>query len=249
MKVTSIKTHKITSKDTDLLSVLDQYVPAMAEGSILAIASKIVAFCEGRIVKVGKRPKHELVREEAQYYIDTPNTYNITLAIKDNILIASSGIDESNADDHYILWPKNSQDTANKVRESLRQKFDLKKVGVIIVDSRTTVLRWGTTGVALAISGFKPLKDYIGQNDIFGRPLQYTKASIMDGLAAAAVMVMGEGDEQTPLAMIDDLTGVVEFVNHNPTPEELKEIYIDIDTDIYAPLLKSVAWKKGKNRG
>ena len=47
----------------------------------------------------------------------------------------------------------------------------LKKVGVIITDSKTTPLRWGTSGVAISYSGFSPLKNYIGSPDIFGKEM------------------------------------------------------------------------------
>jgi F420-0:gamma-glutamyl ligase len=65
----------------------------------------------------------------------------------------------------------------------------------------------------------------------------------MDALAAASVFEMGEGAEQTPLAVITDLNKV-EFQDRNPTQEELDFLKIDIEDDLYAPLLKSVEWKK-----
>lgn len=248
MKVDPIKTHKITPElDSSLTAILDRYIPALEEHSIVVIASKIVAICEGRVASANA-DKEELIKKEADFYLDEPNTYNIMLAIKDNILIASAGIDESNADNNYILWPLDAQKSANRTRDHLKKKFALTNLGVIIADSRTTILRWGTTGVGIAYAGFKPLRDYIGKKDIFGRPLQHTQASILDGLASAAVVVMGEGSEQTPLALITELKETVEFVDHNPTPEELRSIAIDKESDIYAPLLRSATWKRGEGK-
>jgi F420-0:gamma-glutamyl ligase len=69
-----------------------------------------------------------------------------------------------------------------------------------------------------------------------------TRVHVADALAAAAVLLMGEGDEQTPLAVINDIP-FVEFQARNPTVEELQELQIALDDDLYAPLLKSVNWQ------
>jgi len=66
----------------------------------------------------------------------------------------------------------------------------------------------------------------------------------MDGLAAAAVLVMGESNEQTPLAVIEDMP-FVKFQARDPSKKELEELKITIQEDLYAPLLKAVKWKKG----
>jgi F420-0:gamma-glutamyl ligase len=160
------------------------------------------------------------------------------------MLAATAGIDESNGNGYYILWPKDPQNTVNTVREYLKKRFHLKKVGVIITDSKTSPLRWGVTSIALAYTGFKPLKDYIGKKDIFERKFEFEKLSIIDSLAGAAAVVMGEGAEQTPLAVITDLP-FVEFQDRNPMAKELKSLKISIGEDLYGPFLKNVKWKKG----
>jgi len=248
MKITAIKTEKVTSGQRDLLKVIDNSVRTLEEGSILVITSKIVAITEGRVIAKDENLKEELIHQEADYYLPrSSNQYAVTLTIKNNILIPTAGIDESNIDGHYVLWPQNPQETANQVRQQLRTKHRLTKLGVIITDSKTTPLRRGTTGIALAHSGFLPLKNYIGQPDIFGTPMKMTQASIVDGLAAAAVLAMGEGDEQTPLAIIKEID-LIQFQESNPTPTELKELQIDLEDDLYAPLLGSVTWLKGGKR-
>ncbi len=245
MRITAIKTHKITGKDTNLYTILDTYLPKVSEKSIVVVTSKIIAVAEGRTVKIGDIDKEELVKQEAEYFLPPDPKYHFSLTIKNGLLIPSSGIDESNGNGDYVLWPRDPQKWANDIRVHLVEKFNLKHVGVIITDSKTTPLRWGVTGAAIAYSGFLPLNNKIGTPDIFGRKLQATQVNIMDGLAAGAVVVMGETDEQTPLAVIEDVP-FVEFVDRNPTDEELKKLKIAIEDDLYAPLLKSVAWEKGK---
>jgi dihydrofolate synthase / folylpolyglutamate synthase len=57
-------------------------------------------------------------------------------------------------------------------------------------------------------------------------------------------MVMGEGGQQTPIALITDVPFVT-FTGRDPTPEELQALIIDPKDDIYAPFLTAVDWQKG----
>jgi putative folate metabolism gamma-glutamate ligase len=243
MNITTVKTEKITSNKIPLTGILDNVILTFNERSILVITSKIVSLCEGRVVKIGEKSKNDLITEEADYSLPTEKKYDITITIKNNILIPSSGIDESNGNGYYILWPENPQQTANAIRKYVCDRFSVKFAGVIITDSKTTPLRWGTTGISIAHSGFKALNNYIGTPDIFGRKLKYTKANIADGLASSAVVTMGEGNEQTPLAVISDIP-FVQFQDRNPTKQELDDLKIDIHDDLYALLLTSVEWIK-----
>lgn len=247
MKITSIKTDKlIPLKDNDLLKVLEKYLPEIQDNSILAVTSKIVAICEGRVCKIDKCDKDKLIVQEAQYYLPREeNPYNVSLTVARNNLVASAGIDESNGGGFYILWPKDPEKSANQIRQFLKEKYNLKNIGVIITDSKTTPMRWGVTAIALAYSGFKPLKNYIGRPDLFGRNFQYEQTNIIDCLASAAILLMGEGAEQTPLAIFSDIP-FIEFQDTEPTQEELNKIKIGLEEDIYSPILKSAPWKKGK---
>ena len=121
----------------------------------------------------------------------------------------------------------------------------LNHLGVIITDSITTPLCWGVTGATIAHSGFLALNNFVGHPDIFGRALNMTKVNIANALAAAAVLVMGEADEQTPLAVLSDLP-FVQFQAGDPTPAELHGLHIALEDDLYAPLLKSVPWQTGR---
>ena len=56
---------------------------------------------------------------------------------------------------------------------------------------------------------------------------------------------MGEADEQTPLAVLSDLP-FVQFQAEDPSEAELRGLHIAPEDDLYAPLLKSVAWQAGR---
>ena len=108
-------------------------------------------------------------------------------------------------------------------------------------------MRRGSTGITLAHSGFSALNDYIGKPDLFGRPFTVSLADVADGLAAAAVLQMGEGRERTPIAILSDLP-FVEFQNHDPKKSELKKMTISLADDLFGPFLSSVKWQKGQRK-
>jgi len=246
MNIKSIRTKKLLPFRQDIFSVLDQCLVEMPERSILAVTSKIVAICENNVIpKIGNE-KDKIAKKEADYYLpERKSKYGYLLTIKNGILLPQAGIDESNGNGFYILWPKEPQKSANNILGYLKKRFNRQKIGVIITDSKTTPLRWGTTGVAIAYSGFSPLKDYINKPDIFGANMRVTKANIMDALAVGAVLEMGEGSEQTPLALITDIP-FVDFQKDNPTKKEIRDLNISLDDDLYGELLQSVNWRKVK---
>ena len=243
MNIIPIKTHKITSSDKNILNILDRYLPKLNEKTILAVTSKIVSITEGRTLEIGSIDKKKLIQKEADWYIDEETQYGHTLTIKDYILLPSAGIDESNGKGRYILWPKNPQKSANLIRSYLKRKFRLKDIGIIITDSKTTPLRWGVTGVCVAYSGFFALNDFIGRPDLFGYILKATKVNMVDALATAAVVVMGESVEQTPLGIISDVP-FVRFNKNDPTKKEIDAYHIEMKDDLFAPILTKTNWKR-----
>jgi F420-0:gamma-glutamyl ligase len=240
MKVTPIKTEKILPNSISLFEVLDSYAPKPKEKSVVVIASKIVAICEGRVVKkISDKQKDNLAKQEADFYLPREfNQYGFMITINRNIMVASGGVDESNGNGNYVLWPEYPQKSANEIREYLTKKFAVEEMGVIISDSKLSPLRWGVTGVSVAHSGFNALRNYIGKPDIFGRLLQAEKTNVADSLATAAVLEMGEGNEQQPLAIIEDLGTTVEFQKRNPTKEELESLKISIGDDVFSSMAK-----------
>ncbi|MFH0853170.1 MAG: coenzyme F420-0:L-glutamate ligase [bacterium] len=243
MKVTPIKTRPIKSNRQDIFQILNKAIAKLPAKSILVVTSKIIAIAQGRVVQ---DDKDKLIKQEADFYLPrTKSKYNTSLTIKDSSLLPAAGIDASNSKGGFVLWPDQPQKAANQIRAYLTKRFKKKNIGVIITDSTTRPLRWGTTGVSIAHSGFKALKDYRKTKDLFGYKMQLTQANILDGLSAAAVVVMGEGRERTPLAIITELPFVT-FQKRNPTQAELKQLKIDIKDDLYLPLLKNAKWKKGK---
>lgn len=252
MQVIAIKTRKFLPPKDNLWNLLSA-IKTLKENSVVAVTSKVVSIGEGRCIPFAEITKDELAIKEADKYISreaSPGGW-ILHTIKNNILIASAGVDESNGADFYTLWPENPEMSAQKIWKYLRKKFKIKNLGVIITDSRLIPLRRGVVGIAISFCGFKPIKDYRGTRDIFGREFRMEVTDIPDSLATAAVLEMGEGAEQQPIAVITDISQI-EFVDETNKSQPLFDsLKIPEKEDMFYPFLSSVGWLKGgsgKNR-
>ncbi len=231
MVIKTIKTAIFQPRE-NLLNFINHYIFNLIEGDVLVVTSKIVALAEGRLRKITNlADKEKIIRAESQFSLKTKWAH---LTIKDNLVMANAGIDESNGQGQIILLPKNSFKTASKIRNFFKKKYQLKNLGVIITDSQTIPLRLGVIGVALGYAGFKGLKDYCQTVDIFNRPFHFSRVDVSDSLATAAVFCMGEGNERQPLAIISG--AVLTYTNR----VNINELKIDIRDDMYGPLFKKM---------
>src|SRR3989339_2058406 len=137
MKLKAVKTEIITNNNPGLHFFLKKYIPPLKEKSIVVLTSKVLSIFEKRYIKKNAVDKKSLIKKESDYYYPHPNKeWNIVLTIKNNILIPSAGIDESNGFGHYILWPHHPFKSAVGIWKQLRNKFKIKQLGVLITDSK-----------------------------------------------------------------------------------------------------------------
>lgn len=189
----------------------------LENGDIIVISSKIVAISEGRLINlkdvsiseegIALATEFGIDKRLAQLILNEADTIlggvkGVIATIKQGIAIPFAGIDLSNAPAGFaILWPKDPPRTASDIR-----KFFLKsrgiKVGVIISDSQIVPLRSGTYGIALGIAGFSGVIDKRGSKDLFSKEMKVTRWNLADNLASGANLVMGEGEESSPIAII-----------------------------------------------
>ena len=166
-----------------ILEALNSNEIKLQDKDVIIIASKVISIIEGcqiplaTITKVRQEAKNiaelagldprfvEVVYREADEVLGA--VPGAVLALRDNILQANAGVDQSNSggEDFLIVLPRNPIRTAERVRKDIIKRTD-KKVGVIIADSKTHPLRRGTSGFALAVSGFRALIDDIGTLDL-----------------------------------------------------------------------------------
>jgi coenzyme F420-0:L-glutamate ligase len=190
---------------------------SLEDGDVLVFASKIVAFMQCRIVKLDdvkpsrkalelaekfsiKGEVAELILREADVVYG--GVEKAVLTLKNHVLTVNAGIDNKNAPlNHVALWPEKLKETAKQLREEIFQKTG-RNVAVMIVDSGLIPLRRGTVGLALAVAGFKPIVDFRGQRDLYGKEIIITQHAVAQDLASAAHLLMGEAVEETPIVLV-----------------------------------------------
>jgi len=186
-------------------------------GDIIAIASKVVSLSERNLVSLASVEPTVAAKRVARRYLMSPEfaqvvldesdavyggVSGVLLTLKNRNAAANSGVDQKNAPGSSVVpWPLNPHQSATNIRKAIEQKFG-KKVGILIIDSRVTPLRLGTTGLAIACSGFRPVKDTRGTVDLYGRTTLMTLRAIADDIAGAAHLLMGETRESIPFVLI-----------------------------------------------
>jgi coenzyme F420-0:L-glutamate ligase/coenzyme F420-1:gamma-L-glutamate ligase len=200
-----------------ILEAIDKQGLRIDDNDVLAIASKAVATAQNRLKRLGSVAISDKAKKLSRRYALEPNFVAIVLqeaekvyggvpkallTLKDDILTANAGVDQKNAPKGYvILWPKNAYETAEKIRKEIFRKTR-RRVGIIIVDSRVTPLRMGTTGIALGAAGFEPVRDYRTEEDLYGKSILITRHALADDLASASHLIMGESNEQVSAVLV-----------------------------------------------
>ncbi|MBD3214144.1 MAG: coenzyme F420-0:L-glutamate ligase [Candidatus Lokiarchaeota archaeon] len=219
-----------------LFETLQKEEKELREGDIIVISEKVIATAQGRVINLSEIHKIstraielaekydmderivELISRESDMILG--GMRHVILAQVNDILIANAGIDQSNAgEDKVVLFPKEQKKVVWDYYRKIREKFNIKNLGVIIADSRVQPLRKGTIGIALATAGFEPVEDCIGKPDLFGRPLEITLRAVADDLVSAAQFLLGEADQQTPVVIIRNAN--VEFTENPKMTTEL----------------------------
>ncbi|MEM2211658.1 MAG: coenzyme F420-0:L-glutamate ligase [Nitrososphaerales archaeon] len=191
----------------------------LMNGDILVISQKIVSKAEGRIVslksvkpsdfaykvaKLTKKPPQyiELALQEAQSLIRVMKNHFIT-ETKLGWIYPYSGVDLSNVSNmnEATLLPINPDESAYKIRMRVKEITNC-DVAVIISDTTGRPFRRGCVNVAIGVSGISPILDFRGKSDIFGRKLRVKMVAIVDELASAAELIMGQADEKIPVVIV-----------------------------------------------
>jgi F420-0:gamma-glutamyl ligase len=232
MEFLKVKTRLLMPPKDDLLAVLDEFLPKILDGDILLIATKVLAIHQGRCTNRGGTDKLKLIGEEADCISEKIS--DPCLTIKGNTLIPNSGIDESNGNGYYVLWPQNVENLLREIHRFVVDKFHLSSLGVISVDSCVLPMRSGTVGISQGSFGFVPVVDLVGQRDLFGRPLGMSKINVSDALAGIMPLIAGEGGEACPVVIGRGIGGISFSTEGNQIATHL----IDRKTDLFGDLLK-----------
>lgn len=190
-------------------------------GDVVVVAQSIVSKAEGNVVDLRTVKPGQLAQRLAKRLSKDPREVEVILKqskeivrrghviisrTKHGFVCANAGVDHSNVEpEHVTLLPDDPDASAERIRNTIRRAMGA-DVAVIVSDTQGRPFRLGVTGVAIGVAGMSPLLDLRGRRDLYGKEMEVTVASPADALAAAAVAVMGEADEATPVVVIKGAT-------------------------------------------
>ena len=241
MQFIPIKTRPLNPPKDDLIKVMNEYITELKDWDIIFITSKVVAIHEGLCVKNDwVVTKKDLIIKEADSYLKTDIVpgKDIYLTIKNNILIPSAGIDESNANWYFILWPKNMPDFSKQIHKYFCEKFKIKNLWIIITDSTTRPLKWWVVGIWIYSYWFKPLIDKRWEKDIFWKELKITQINTLDALSAMAVYLMWEWNETCPIVIWREIPNIIYDTDEALYDKMLINPKEDLFWELLKPLIK-----------
>lgn len=191
--------------------------PPIGSGDVLVVAQSIVSKAEGDVVDLRTVLPGQSAKTIAKQLDKDPREVEVILRqskeivrrghviisrTKHGFVCANAGVDHSNAEaEHVTLLPNDPDASAQRIRNSIK-RISGADVAVIVSDTQGRPFRLGAIGVTIGVSGMSPLLDLRGRRDLYGKELKVTITSPADALAAAAVIIMGEADEGTPVVII-----------------------------------------------
>jgi len=198
------------------------------DGDVIVVAQKIFSKAEKRVIRLkdvvpskkaeeiakvtGKSPKFvELVLRETKKIVKASREILI-VEDKRGLICINAGIDKSNVEGrgNFALLPENPDESAEKFRMDI-EKLTGKNVAVIICDTYSRPFRRGQVNFAIGVAGIKPFRDYRGKEDLFGYILKVKNVAVVDEIAAAAELLMGQAKEAAPVVIFKGLNNFVEL--------------------------------------
>lgn len=229
-----------------ILRAIEKEGIRIEDGDIVVVAQKILSKAESRIVDVsqiapsekaievsettGKDPRFvELVLRESRRIIKSSDDI---LLVEDNrgLVCLNAGIDKSNIEgkDNFGLLPENPDRSAEKLRSDLNELTG-KQVVVIVCDTYSRPFRRGQVNFAIGVSGIDPFRDYRGKKDLFGQVLRVKNIAVADEIAAAAELLMGQGEEGFPVVIVRGMSELAVRCDECSA----KQLLISADEDLF----------------
>ncbi|HXQ53965.1 MAG TPA: coenzyme F420-0:L-glutamate ligase [Stellaceae bacterium] len=192
---------------------------------VVVVAQKIVSKSEGRYVDLAGVVPSPRALDLAHATDKDPRLVELILAESRRVVrhrpgvlivehrlgfvMANAGIDRSNVDpgagaEPVLLLPRDPDGSAARLRERIGAHFGAAPA-IIVADSFGRAWRRGTVGVALGAAGLPAVMDLRGRPDLHGRELRVSETGFADEIAAAASLLMGQGDEGRPVVMVRGL--------------------------------------------
>jgi len=163
------------------------------DGDIVVVTQKIVSKAEGRVVPELPDGKDAWVERETRRVVARRGDLVIA-ETRHGLVCANAGVDASNVGNGLLtLLPEDPDDTASRLRDTLRDAFGV-WLAVVITDTFGRPWRDGVVNVAIGCAGLPALVDLRGTLDESGRVLDATIVAFADEIAAASGLAMGKAD-------------------------------------------------------
>jgi coenzyme F420-0:L-glutamate ligase/coenzyme F420-1:gamma-L-glutamate ligase len=181
---------------------------SLADGDVIVIAQKLVSKAEGAVVALADvEPSAEarawadahgrdaavteVVFQESRRIVRMERGV-IIAETRHGFICANAGVDSSNVPPGYVtLLPRDPDGSAQRARQIIEARFGC-RVATIVADTFGRPWREGVVNVALGVAGLRPLDDWRGRSDGYGRRLHSTIVAVADELASAAELVMAK---------------------------------------------------------
>jgi len=189
------------------------------DGDIIVVTHVIVSRAEGNIVNLDEVAPSDFAKAFASQFNKDPALVEVVLRESKGIvrmgdghlimetrhgfICANAGVDRSNVhgERNVALLPKDPDRSARRIRQRIR-RLTGKDVAVIVSDTHGRPLRDGEINIAIGVAGISPIRDRIGESDLFGYVLKVKRTALADELSSAAELVIGQADEGVPVAII-----------------------------------------------
>ena len=197
----------------DLSALLAATAPDdLRSGDVLVVAHKAVSKAEGRVRRLAEVAPGEAARGLAAEHGKDPRLVQAVLDESARVLraergvlicetrhgfvCANAGVDQSNAGPgEVVLLPERPDRSARSLRAGIGAARGVRPA-VVISDSFGRPWRLGEVDVAIGAAGIRPLDDWRGRADAFGRELRVTTIAVADAVAAAADLVRRKDSSQ-----------------------------------------------------
>jgi coenzyme F420-0:L-glutamate ligase / coenzyme F420-1:gamma-L-glutamate ligase len=190
---------------------------AVERGDVFVVAQKIVSKAEGAVVRLDEVVPSTMAEQWAAGNGGDPRVVEVILResrrivrmdrgiliteTRHGFVCANAGVDASNVEPGFLtVLPHDPDASADRLRAALSKSCGC-PVAVIVSDTFGRAWREGVVNVALGVAGLRPLVDYRGSVDSYGRPLTSTVIALADELAGAAEIVTRKS-AGTPVAIV-----------------------------------------------
>jgi coenzyme F420-0:L-glutamate ligase/coenzyme F420-1:gamma-L-glutamate ligase len=223
---------------------------AIEDGDLIVAAQKVFSKAEGRVVALRDVIPSGKAKELAKAIGKSPRFVELVLGESKNILKASrdillvedqrglicinAGIDKSNVEGsgNFALLPENPDVSAENCRRRIKELTG-KNVALIICDTYSRPFRRGQVNFAIGVAGVKLFKDYRGKKDLFGQVLKVKNVAVVDEIAAAAELLMGQATEARPVIVFKGLGSAVDFCEKG----RIADLQISREQDLFRGVL------------